>query len=89
VIPAAGDGPIAHIIPTHIIPTMPTAPTILIIIAIAHIILIPTNITLDNLPMTTTAEVRLSKRKLPLMPWRAKGQRPNVIVSVMRRAQER
>ena len=32
VIPAAGDGPIAHIIHTHI----------------AHIILIPTNITLDN-----------------------------------------
>ena len=32
VIPAAGDGPIAHIIHTHI----------------AHITLIPTNITLDN-----------------------------------------
>jgi hypothetical protein len=82
VIPAAGDGPIAHIIPTHIIPIMPTAHTIHII-AIAYIILIPTNITLDNLRMITTPEVRLSKRKLSLMPWRAK-RRLNIIISAMR-----
>jgi len=79
VIPAASDGPIAHIILPHI---MPAAHTIHIIV-IAHIILILTNITLDNLPMTTTAEVRLSKRKLPLMPWRAK-RRANIIISIIR-----
>ena len=83
-IPAAGDGPIAHIIPTHIIPIMPTAHTIPLI-GIARTTLIPTNITLDNLRMTTTAEVRLSKRKLSLMLWRAKRRR-NIIISAMRRA---
>jgi hypothetical protein len=51
---------------------------------IAHITLIPTNVTLDHLPMT----MRLSQRKLSLMRWRAK-RRPKIIISAMRCAPKR